>query len=183
MMYDTHSGGDCTVHCCSHLLFCFWNTGSSRTRSSSPCIAGCSFFFFFASRRRHTRYSGDWSSDVCSSDLSDKSRILVFSGRRRQAGCIGDGGSFASFRDLSDGPRILAATKLSCHWVRIPPHAGPLRSEERRVGKGCRARTSLSCHRDRIQTHAGTLRSEERRVGEESRKRTGCTYSSTCRST
>src|ERR1017187_2579310 len=25
-------------------------------------------FFFFSSRRRHTRYIGDWSSDVCSSD-------------------------------------------------------------------------------------------------------------------
>src|SRR2546422_639617 len=28
---------------------------------------GC--FFFFSSRRRHTRCSRDWSSDVCSSDL------------------------------------------------------------------------------------------------------------------
>src|SRR5437762_10381991 len=27
------------------------------------------FFFFFSSRRRHTRYIGDWSSDMCSSDL------------------------------------------------------------------------------------------------------------------
>src|SRR5437762_6164033 len=26
-------------------------------------------YFFFSSRRRHTRYIGDWSSDVCSSDL------------------------------------------------------------------------------------------------------------------
>src|SRR5437763_3151463 len=31
------------------------------------------FFFFFSSRRRHTRYIGDWSSDVCSSDLVDAS--------------------------------------------------------------------------------------------------------------
>src|SRR6266511_5766549 len=31
------------------------------------------FFFFFSSRRRHTRFSRDWSSDVCSSDL-DPSR-------------------------------------------------------------------------------------------------------------
>src|SRR6266436_7580418 len=31
---------------------------------------GLSFFFFFSSRRRHTRCSRDWSSDVCSSDLS-----------------------------------------------------------------------------------------------------------------
>src|SRR6266702_7692301 len=28
------------------------------------------FFFFFSSRRRHTRWPRDWSSDVCSSDLS-----------------------------------------------------------------------------------------------------------------
>src|SRR5216684_1605552 len=28
-------------------------------------------FFFFSSRRRHTRCSRDWSSDVCSSDLAD----------------------------------------------------------------------------------------------------------------
>src|SRR5256885_12135186 len=29
----------------------------------------CDLFFFFSSRRRHTRLQGDWSSDVCSSDL------------------------------------------------------------------------------------------------------------------
>src|SRR5690606_40491912 len=28
------------------------------------------YLFFFSSRRRHTRFSRDWSSDVCSSDLS-----------------------------------------------------------------------------------------------------------------
>src|SRR3989454_7129627 len=28
-------------------------------------------FFFFSSRRRHTRLQGDWSSDVCSSDLNE----------------------------------------------------------------------------------------------------------------
>src|SRR5690606_40754877 len=28
-----------------------------------------SCYFFFSSRRRHTRFSRDWSSDVCSSDL------------------------------------------------------------------------------------------------------------------
>src|SRR5256885_10546638 len=31
-------------------------------------------FFFFSSRRRHTRLQGDWSSDVCSSDLSAVAR-------------------------------------------------------------------------------------------------------------
>src|ERR1022692_5076515 len=34
------------------------------------CRDVCMFyFFFFSSRRRHTRLQGDWSSDVCSSDL------------------------------------------------------------------------------------------------------------------
>src|SRR6266436_1803923 len=32
-------------------------------------MAGFEFIFFFSSRRRHTRCSRDWSSDVCSSDL------------------------------------------------------------------------------------------------------------------
>src|SRR2546430_701550 len=31
-------------------------------------------FFFFSSRRRHTRFDCDWSSDVCSSDLSSTRR-------------------------------------------------------------------------------------------------------------
>src|SRR5256885_2526064 len=39
----------------------------------------CGRFFFFSSRRRHTRLQGDWSSDVCSSDLeSDRSFLKLF---------------------------------------------------------------------------------------------------------
>src|SRR2546430_7574129 len=34
---------------------------------SSVCVVD--LFFFFSSRRRHTRFDCDWSSDVCSSDL------------------------------------------------------------------------------------------------------------------
>src|SRR5439155_3844684 len=44
--------------------------------ASTPLVAcydilGCHFYlcFFFSSRRRHTRWPRDWSSDVCSSDL------------------------------------------------------------------------------------------------------------------
>src|SRR2546426_6612573 len=33
------------------------------------------WFFFFSSRRRHTRLQGDWSSDVCSSDLATSGRL------------------------------------------------------------------------------------------------------------
>src|SRR5690606_40383400 len=32
-------------------------------------------FFFFSSRRRHTRFSRDWSSDVCSSDLANETAV------------------------------------------------------------------------------------------------------------
>src|SRR2546429_2969461 len=45
------------------LIFCFW------------VGAYCSVFFFFSSRRRHTRCSRDWSSDVCSSDLPAAVRL------------------------------------------------------------------------------------------------------------
>src|SRR5713226_4784452 len=33
--------------------------------------------FFFSSRRRHTRWTGDWSSDVCSSDLVERSGLVA----------------------------------------------------------------------------------------------------------
>src|SRR5215217_7567375 len=36
-------------------------------------------FFFFSSRRRHTRYWRDWSSDVCSSDLARNVKYLPVS--------------------------------------------------------------------------------------------------------
>src|SRR5256885_12092780 len=32
-------------------------------------VSDIGYSFFFSSRRRHTRLQGDWSSDVCSSDL------------------------------------------------------------------------------------------------------------------
>src|SRR5439155_11628369 len=74
-------------------------------------------FIFFSSRRRHTRWPRDWSSDVCSSDLGKPTSrsetlnvTLVASGELQVLG-----GS------------VLKAL------------AGP-RSEERRVGKECRAR-------------------------------------------
>src|SRR5690606_24941185 len=37
-------------------------------------LAKCVACFFFSSRRRHTRFSRDWSSDVCSSDLAGGNR-------------------------------------------------------------------------------------------------------------
>src|SRR5690625_6610283 len=36
----------------------------------------CIYSFFFSSRRRHTRWPRDWSSDVCSSDLGPARAVL-----------------------------------------------------------------------------------------------------------
>src|SRR5690606_40151168 len=66
--------------------------------------------FFFSSRRRHTRFSRDWSSDVCSSDLVAPSTAV--------------------------GP----ATAVVGAVAVTVTGAGAPRSEERRVGKGCSSR-------------------------------------------
>src|SRR5690348_17796310 len=42
----------------------------NETDISKRHVCICLFVFFFSSRRRHTRWTGDWSSDVCSSDLT-----------------------------------------------------------------------------------------------------------------
>src|SRR2546427_2419466 len=47
-------------------------------------------FFFFSSRRRHTRFDCDWSSDVCSSDLCpDRFHRRQRTRRRTRPGCGG----------------------------------------------------------------------------------------------
>src|SRR3989454_8604026 len=47
------------------------------------------FFFFFSSRRRHTRLQGDWSSDVCSSDLVARVVLdLIGAGTPRRQRCV-----------------------------------------------------------------------------------------------
>src|SRR2546430_7637030 len=43
------------------------------------------YIFFFSSRRRHTRFDCDWSSDVCSSDLGSPGRRRGPPGRRAPA--------------------------------------------------------------------------------------------------
>src|SRR5207302_3472673 len=54
-------------------------------------------FFFFSSRRRHTRFSRDWSSDVCSSDLPAGPRTAVITT---------SGGSCGMIADLAYGTRV-----------------------------------------------------------------------------
>src|SRR3989339_1656880 len=44
--------------------------------SCESLLSTCFVFFFFSSRRRHTRLVSDWSSDVCSSDLIRHTRLV-----------------------------------------------------------------------------------------------------------
>src|SRR5256885_10989759 len=61
---------------------------------SNSAIA-CRCLFFFSSRRRHTRLQGDWSSDVCSSDLTPGGGRYAFGFDDHTANgirCFGHGG-------------------------------------------------------------------------------------------
>src|SRR5690606_41148473 len=97
---------------------------------------------FFSSRRRHTRFSRDWSSDVCSSDLMTFTitpfvilmRVLgIFLGRDHRFSPTGNdlieklGGTIATV--CQDVVKVQINDQIMC-----------LRSEERRVGKEGRSR-------------------------------------------
>src|SRR5256885_7468941 len=95
--------------------------------------------YFFSSRRRHTRLQGDWSSDVCSSDLLGLGGGLLLGGGEAALGAqpvqragAGDGGDPGGHRAAGGVVLPGAAPDL---------HEG-VRSEERRVGKECRSRWS-----------------------------------------
>src|SRR5256885_4140386 len=55
-------------------------------------------FFFFSSRRRHTRLQGDWSSDVCSSDLRRILSVKRGRGECEDRGRVSAGGRPAEVR-------------------------------------------------------------------------------------
>src|SRR5207248_8094902 len=59
--------------------------GQEYTCILITCIQ-TSRFFFFSSRRRHTSSYGDWSSDVCSSDLVERRVAVVHQLKQRPAG-------------------------------------------------------------------------------------------------
>src|SRR5437867_8038523 len=71
------------------------------------------YFFFFSSRRRHTRSYGDWSSDVCSSDLEE--------------GCCHDSKRLADNEPCQHSKGDLCMLSRETYF--------DTRSEERRVGK------------------------------------------------
>src|SRR5206468_9303237 len=95
------------------------------------------FLFFFSSRRRHTRSDRDWSSDVCSSDLGSVPLFIA---------CVAIWGSTwiaityqlgSVAPEASVSYRFLLAAVLLFAYCKA--RALPLRSEERRVGKGARS--------------------------------------------
>src|SRR5207248_6923516 len=92
-----------------------------------------SVLFFFSSRRRHTRSYGDWSSDVCSSDLCWR-RL-----RDWQEAGIWDLIHFALLDWLSRCSRLDWSKAIldSCSVRAVFGGSRParIRSEERRVGK------------------------------------------------
>src|SRR5256886_7811366 len=93
--------------------------------------------FFFSSRRRHTRFDCDWSSDVCSSDLS------LFNGARVVGPALG--GLLVAFVGVQVCFVLNAASFVAVLAGLLLMRADDLfrlRSEERRVGKECRSRWS-----------------------------------------
>src|SRR5258706_8008261 len=94
------------------------------------------FFFFFSSRRRHTRLVSDWSSDVCSSDLTRRGRHLSDL-RTSPRNALSFGARVTRFADRVDHLR-----REVLPFEDGPAGGDAARSEERRVGKECRSRWS-----------------------------------------
>src|SRR5690606_40565776 len=96
-----------------------WTKNSWFWFSSLSLFLNC-FVFFFSSRRRHTRFSRDWSSDVCSSDLYTNVQMPInpveMPYRKRVYDTLWS---------------VIQETGLTVNLHR---------SEERRVGKECRSR-------------------------------------------
>src|SRR5207237_6424807 len=93
--------------------------------------------FFFSSRRRHTRFKCDWSSDVCSSDLIDLPACRGCHFPQLSDGTYAGhhpGDSAEAIRQLEmvlqRGIEYLLIPQTMRWWLDF------YRSEERRVGKG-----------------------------------------------
>src|SRR5690606_39828076 len=97
--------------------------------------------FFFSSRRRHTRFSRDWSSDVCSSDLN----LFIRENTKLNPYKIADNERFLRTIEYIQDARIIVIPIPETDSVDLVVITKDLfsltgRSEERRVGKECRYR-------------------------------------------
>src|SRR5207302_8310607 len=89
-------------------------------------------YVFFSSRRRHTRFSRDWSSDVCSSDLVIHGDVRLVIERSQDVAVV----SVVVFAlDGKNRDAVIAHQRRGHVILR-----GERRSEERRVGKELRYR-------------------------------------------
>src|SRR5690606_40819943 len=99
--------------------------------------------FFFSSRRRHTRVSRDWSSDVCSSDLKDLA--VECGGFNEQIGKYFEDyflwNLIAEKAKVENLPKVLLKYRMSSGSI-MSTLKSRERSEERRVGKESRYRGS-----------------------------------------
>src|SRR3712207_9166884 len=114
--------------------------------------------FFFSSRRRHTRYWRDWSSDVCSSDLGNYYGISKFyageqthpmimrdNGLSRQSGFNVNGSIYANFMPFKGftftsrfGYRLGGARQSS---VSLPFYGNAVQGNDYEIGRAsCRER-------------------------------------------
>src|SRR5256885_9634173 len=100
-------------------------------RGKDHCIVR---FFFFSSRRRHTRLQGDWSSDVCSSDLALEALAEL---RRLLVPVVVITNQSAVGRGLMTHAEL---NSLHAQMMAAVAGAGGQRSEEGRVGEECRSR-------------------------------------------
>src|SRR5688572_32832481 len=98
--------------------------------------------FLFSSRRRHTRFDCDWSSDVCSSDLSAAGK----SAKPGASGTVAGASASHKKNSLMILNMIRAGLTLST------------RSEERRVGKECRCEMAADPEIEERLLHHGTVR-------------------------
>src|SRR4051794_41904342 len=107
--------------------------------------------FFFSSRRRHTRWTGDWSSDVCSSDLNG------CPADERPDGALGQ--PFDHLAELRLG-RVLEEQAGVAPPLLLSLPTSRLRSEERRVGE-----------KGRVRGGAGTYKKKKRETVQRRRRR------------
>src|SRR5256885_6134905 len=92
------------------------------------------FFFFFSSRRRHTRLQGDWSSDVCSSDLAKSLPMPTV--------CAPCPANNKAILPIPKRPTKHEQSEVAKTQFQLFLRLFHNRSEERRVGKECRSRWS-----------------------------------------
>src|SRR5437763_7599225 len=109
-------------------------TLGSRARTTAIALPVA---FFFSSRRRHTRYIGDWSSDVCSSDLLPGS-ARIFTATEESLSIAEEAGVPIQIAHLQmNGPGNAGRAGELLEVVGRARRKGvDVRSEERRVGKG-----------------------------------------------